>query len=301
MDRLTCISAFIATVEAGSLAAASEVLGVTAPMVGRQVRWLEEHLGAQLLARTTRRQSLTEAGRAFYEKSKAVLGALEQAEEAIADLGGVPRGLLRINAPVTLGAHMLAPLVAEYLVLHPGVSVDLTHDNRTIDLVEEGYDAVVRVGELQDSGLMAVALGHYQLVTCASPRYLAAREMPAVPEDLLRHACLRFRRAGRDEPWRFRGHAGVVQEVRVTGRISSDNGQALRELAVAGAGVICQPMALVRDDLAGGRLVPVLPDRWLDGAPVHIVHSMRRPLPLKLRTFVDFLVARWIGQLPQVP
>ena len=294
MDRLTSMAVFVKAAETGSFAAAGTALGMTSQAVGKHVRLLEERYRMQLINRTTRRQSLTEAGRAFYERSKSVLAEMEAAEALAANLQAAPRGKLRINAPVSFGAHSLVPTLAQYMRQHPEVSVDLTLSDRLIDVIDEGYDAVVRIAPIADSRLIARPIGPYRLTICASPAYLAERGTPLRPEDLTRHECPGFSYWGRGplREWHLVGPDGR-HVVPVSSRFSINNGQALRNAAVEGAGIILQPCDMLREDLAAGRLVRVLPDYEPPPLPIHLLFAPdRRPTP-KLRSFIDFVVARF--------
>lgn len=178
MDRLSGMSIFVKAVELGSFSAAAEALNMSPQLVGKHVQFLEQHLGVRLLHRTTRRQHLTEVGSQFYERSRNILAEVEAAEALAAETRAVPRGKLRVNAPVTFGIHALAPVLPKYLNAHPEVSIDLSLTNRMVDLIDEGYDAVFRIGELADSGLIARRLGPYRLMICAAPSYLRAHGTP---------------------------------------------------------------------------------------------------------------------------
>lgn len=292
MDRLTSMAVFVKAAETGSFATAAAALGLSSQMVGKHIRFLEERYGMRLINRTTRRQSLTEAGSAFYERSKAVLVEAEAAEALAASLLATPRGKLKINAPVSFGVHRLTPMLARYLRQYPEVHVDLTLSDRIVDVVDEGYDAVVRIAPLPDSRLIARALAPYRLVACASPAYLAERGMPARPEDLAAHECLGFAYWARPpmSEWEFTSTQGT-HVVRVTSRFSINNGQALRSAALAGVGIIHQPREMLDEDLASGRLVQVLPDYESPSRPMHLLFAPdRKPTP-KLRSFIDFVVA----------
>jgi DNA-binding transcriptional LysR family regulator len=286
------MAVFVKAAETGSFATAAAALGLSSQMVGKHIRFLEERYGMRLINRTTRRQSLTEAGSAFYERSKAVLVEAEAAEALAASLLATPRGKLKINAPVSFGVHRLTPMLARYLRQYPEVHVDLTLSDRIVDVVDEGYDAVVRIAPLPDSRLIARALAPYRLVACASPAYLAERGMPARPEDLAAHECLGFAYWARPpmSEWEFTSTQGT-HVVRVTSRFSINNGQALRSAALAGVGIIHQPREMLDEDLASGRLVQVLPDYESPSRPMHLLFAPdRKPTP-KLRSFIDFVVA----------
>lgn len=292
MDRLTSMAIFVKAAEAGSFAAAGSALGLSSQLVGKHVRWLETRYGMQLINRTTRRQSLTEAGRAFYERSKALLAEAEAVEALAANVQAVPRGKLRVNAPVSFGAYRLVPALALYLADNPEVQIDLTLSDRVVDLVDEGYDAVIRIAPLPDSRLIARPLAPYRLIACASPGYLAARGVPQRPEDLAEHECLGFAYWARPpEPeWEFTTERGR-HSVRVGGRLSINNGQALRMAALAGLGIILQPTELLGDDLASGRLVRVLPDYETPSHPMHVLFAPDRRLTPKMRSFIDFVTS----------
>ncbi len=262
-------------------------------MVGRQIRLLEEHLGTQLLVRTTRRHSQTEAGRVFYERAKAVLAELDGAEQSVAALRIAPRGLLRVDAPVTFGVHQLAPVLPEYLRRYPEVRVDLTLNNRLVDLVEEGIDAAIRVGDLSDSGLIARPLAPYRLITCAAPAYLALRGRPQTPQELATHACLGFHPGSLTDAWTLQDPNGDPITVRVAGPMASNNGEALLGAAVGGAGIILQAEALVAREIEAGTLVPILEEYQPKALPMHVLYSANRQISPKLRSFVDFLSERF--------
>ncbi|RVU15645.1 LysR substrate-binding domain-containing protein [Methylobacterium oryzihabitans] len=294
MDRLASMTIFARAVEAGSFSAAADALALSPQAVGKHVRLLEEHLGVRLLRRTTRRQSLTETGRRFYERVRTILAEVEAAEALAAESRAEPRGELRVNAPVTFGAYELAPALPDYLAACPEVSVDLTLSDRIVDLVDEGYDALIRVGPLADSGLVARPLRPHVLVLCAAPAYLDRRGVPARPADLRGHECLGFAHGTTRGPWTFPGPDGP-ETVAVTGRFRVNNGQALLSAALAGLGILLQPEPLVRDALAAGRLVRLLPDHAPPPRPMHVLHAPERRITPKLRSFLDFLAARFGG------
>jgi len=292
MDRLTSMNVFVKAVEAGSFAAAVPALGLSSPMIGKHVRFLEDRIGARLLNRTTRRQSLTEVGRVFYERCKLVLAEAEAAEALALDLQLAPRGRLRINAPVTFGSYSLAPMLTRYLLEHPEVTVDLTLTDRVVDVIDEGYEAVIRISPLADSTLIARPLRPYRLVACAAPAYLAARGIPQEPAELSDHECLSFSYWARPplDEWEFTG-AGGVHAIKVHSRFVANNGQALRQAALNGFGITLQAEDMLHDDLASGRLVRVLPDYEGPSLPMYILFSPDRRLTPKLRSFIDFVVA----------
>lgn len=292
MDRLTSMEVFVTAVERGGFAAAAAEFGISATMVGLHVRALEDRLGSRLLNRTTRRQSLTEVGRVYYERCKQILADVDAAEASADELRAAPRGRLRVAAPVSFGVHALAPAIADYLALHPEVQIELAVNDRVVDLVEEGYEIAIRVGTLADLGLIARALAPYRLVACAAPAYLEQYGAPHEPADLVGHNCLSFAFSGLKDEWFFEGPGGTVS-AQVRGTLHANNSGALRMAALAGLGITLQPEVAVRDDIAAGRLVALLDGYSLAARPMHLVYLPdRRPTP-KLRTFIDFVAARF--------
>lgn len=292
MDRITGMEVFVRAVESGSFSAAGEVMQMSSQLVGKHVQKLEKHLGVQLLHRSTRRQSLTDFGRIFYERAKIILSELETAESMAAETRAVPSGRLRINAPVSFGMRTLSPRLPEYMKMYPEVSVELTLANRAVDLIEEGYDAVFRVGELTDSGLIARQLAPYRLVLCAAPEYLYGHELPVSPWDLRQHECLGFSHTELRTQWTFEGPDGRVV-VPVSSRFMVDHGEPLLCAALQGLGIMLQPLELVEDCLADGRLVALLPEYSVPTRPLHVLYAPDRRLTPKLRSFIDFAVANF--------
>ncbi|HBI8627135.1 TPA: LysR family transcriptional regulator, partial [Escherichia coli] len=235
----------------------------------------------------TRRQSLTDFGQRFYERAKIILAEVEIAESMAAEMRIVPSGLLRINAPVSFGTHALAPRLPEYLARYPDVSVDLTMSNREVDLIEEGYDIVFRVGQLRDSGLIGRTLAPYRLVLCAAPSYLEAAAPLRSPSDLSQHQCLLFLRGAYRDTWTFDGPNGRVV-VPVSGRLSADNGESLLHAGLAGAGILLQPSELVASAIEQGRLVRVLEDYHPPARSLHLLYGRDGRMTPKLRSFLDF-------------
>lgn len=292
MDRLNAMAVFIKAVELGSFSAAADALRMSPQRVGKQVRQLERHLGVQLLHRTTRRQSLTDYGQQFYERAKAILAEVEAAESLAEESQATPTGRLRINAPVSFGMRTLAPRLPDYLKVHPRISVELSLSNRTVDLVDEGYDAVFRVGELSSSGLVARALAPYRLALCASPAYIASGPPLTTPGDLPAHECLGFSHTELRTHWTFDGPEGRIV-VPVTSRLMVDHGEPLLCAALADLGVLLQPLEIVREALDDGRLVELLPGYSAPSRPLHVLYAPERRMTPKLRSFIDFAVANF--------
>jgi DNA-binding transcriptional LysR family regulator len=289
MDRLTQMATFVKAVELGSFSAAADELNLSAQLVGKQVKMLEQHLGVPLLNRTTRRQSLTDFGRAFYQRAKMILADMQAAESLAAVTRGTPSGRLRINAPVTFGIRTLSPRLLEYMVRYPQVSVDLTLSNELVDIVDNGYDVVFRIGELANSGLKALPLMPYQLVLCAAPSYLARRPPITSPWDLQQQECLGFAFSDGRTHWSFDGPEGRI-DVPITSRLTINQGDPLLSAAVVGLGVVLQPMELVGDALRDGVLVRLLPQYPVPTSPMHMLYAPDRRMTPKLRSFLDFAV-----------
>lgn len=287
MDRLSSMAAFVKAVETGSFSAAGDAMQMSAQLIGKHVHHLELRLGVRLLNRTTRRQSLTDFGREFYERSKSILAEVEMAENLAAETQTLPSGRLRINAPVSFGMQSLAPRLPEFMQANPMISVELTLANRSVDLIDEGFDVVFRVGQLSDSGLIARPLAPYRLILCAAPSYLKGRPPITTPWDLQEHECLGFSHTELRTHWTFDGPEGRVV-VPVSGRYMADHGEPLLCAAIAGLGVMLQPVELVSHSLEQGALVPLLPDYPVPSRALHVLYAPDRRITPKLRTFLDF-------------
>lgn len=297
MDRVTSLSVFTKVVELSSFAAAARHFGLSPAMVSKHILALEERLGARLLNRTTRQVNPTEIGRAFCERATRILADLDEAERAASDSQAMPRGLLRVNAPLSFGVRHLAPAIIDYLVACPTVTVDVTLNDRIVDLVEEGFDLAIRIARPVDSSLIARQIAPCFIVACAAAEYLAKHGAPHRPADLAAHNCLGYSYAALRGEWRFSGPDGAAS-VHVAGRLSANNGDLLRLAALRGEGIVLLPSFLVGDDIAAGRLVPILPGYTPDALAIQAVYPHRRHLSAKVRSFVDFLVARF-GQAPE--
>jgi DNA-binding transcriptional LysR family regulator len=293
MDRFHAIEAFVKVVEAGSFARAADRLGVSVSSVSRHVTELEAHLHARLLNRTTRRLSLTEIGRTFHERCVQLLADLEEAEESAGEGTLAPRGTLRLTCGVTFGTRHLAPAVTEFMARYPEMRFDVELSDRIVDLVDEGFDAAVRIGAVGGQNLVARKVGVTQLVCCAAPAYLARHGEPRVPEELAAHACLTYAYAPQSGLWPFRDTDGRERSVRITGPVHANNGAFLEALAVAGVGIAFEPDFVVGPDVKAGRLVKILRTFLPRAAPIHVVYPSRRHLSAKVRAFTDFLMQRF--------
>ncbi|WP_049457582.1 LysR family transcriptional regulator [Stenotrophomonas maltophilia] len=291
MDTLRCMQAFVAVAERGSFAGAAEQLQVSAVMVGKYVQQLEVHLGTALLQRNTRRQRLTEAGSAYLAGCRQVLEQVQQAEADVAGLQVQPRGLLRVSAPSTWGSCVLAPQLAALLRAQPQLNIELDLSNRRVDLIEDGFDVAIRVGPLPSQEVVARPLPPYAMSLCAAPSYLRRRGTPRTPADLQGHDCLSHLAWRGGHGWQLANGEQVDWEARLT----CNDGVALREAAVAGAGLVLQPTALLAGEIAAGRLKPLLRDYLPEPRPMHLIYLPdRRPRP-RLQCFVDFVMAT-LGQ-----
>ncbi len=291
-DRLQRLMVFTRIVDCGSFTAAADQLSMSRAAVSKHLMALEDRLGVRLLNRTTRRCSLTEAGQAFYERGRQILSDLDEAEREAGQTGMRPRGLLKVNAPMTFGTMHLAPAVPAYLEAWPDVSIDMTLNDRVVDLLEEGFDVAVRIGRLADSSLVARRLAPCRMLACAAPAYLARRGRPRVPHELGLHDCLGYAYASNRETWEFAAPDGPLQ-VRIKGRLRVNNGEALVAAAVAGLGIVMTPSFMASAELADGRLVPVLGDWPSPERGIYAVWPHGRHLSAKVRSFVDFLAGRF--------
>jgi DNA-binding transcriptional LysR family regulator len=293
MDRFLAITAFTRVVEAGSFARAAERLGVSVSAVSRQVAELEAHLATRLLNRTTRRLSLTESGRAFHERCVQLLADLEEAEQT-ANAGNLtPRGTLRLTSAITFGARHLAPAIAAFVVRYPEMQFDVELSDRAADLVEEGFDLAVRIGDIGSQNLVGRKLGTTRLVCCAAPAYLRAHGEPRTPEDLAGHRCLTYEYSSLKSVWPFRDPDGNERNTRIAGPIHANNGRFNEALAVAGAGICYEPDFIVGPDVRAGRLKPLLRAYAPAASSIYVVYPSRRHLSAKVRVFADFLVERF--------
>lgn len=292
MDRFQAIRVFVQVIESMSFVRAAERLDLSTTAVSRQVAELESHLQTRLLQRTTRRISVTETGRSFYERCVQILADVDEAEREAMQEAAEPRGTIRLTASVNFGTHQLTPAIASFLARHPQVRFDVSLSDRIVDIVEEGFDLAIRIGTTGAENLVARKLGEMRLVPCASPDYIAKHGAPDSPEDLARHNCLTYEYALRNA-WAFRDAAGRERAVRVAGSLNSNNGDLNVAAAVQGVGIALEPDFIVGAQLKAGDLVPVLEAFVTPISPIYAVYPSRRFLPAKIRAFVDYLVERF--------
>ncbi len=298
MQNLTDIAIFVKVVELSSFTAAAEALDMSQPVVSKAVTRLEEKLGARLLNRTTRRLSLTEAGSELYGRSVRALAEIENAELEVARFQTEPRGLLRVSAPMSFSILHLGPTIQSFLTRFPGVTLELSLDDRQVDLVEEGFDVAVRIGRLQDSNLIARKISPCRQVLCASPAYLAERGEPEQPEDLLEHRCILYSLLSAPREWRLTGPDGELHTVPINGSMQSNNGLVNRAAALAGGGIVLLPTFYLGEQLRSGALRPVLCKFKPQELAVYAVYPERRNLMPKVRSFVDFLATTFGPEPP---
>jgi len=289
MDRLMSLSVFVAAVEEGSIAAAGKRFGLSAVMAGRYLSALEDHLSARLVQRTTRRLNLTDAGQAYFARSKRILKDLEEADDEAADRQITPRGTLRVAAPITFGSMYLGPIAAHYMTEFPGVDVSLHLQDRYVDLVEEGMDLAIRIGKLPDSDLVARKLADCREVVCASPNYLASAGIPAKPADLEKHALIGYIGYITTVPWTFVDGDGLATELQCHCRFMANNTAMMLEVALAGFGIVYGPSFVFAKHLAAGELVPVLSEYTYPVLSLHAITPTAKHVNLKTRLFIERL------------
>jgi len=297
MDRFADLEAFTAVVETGTFSAAGERLGVAKSVVSRRVSQLERRLDCRLLHRTTRRLSLTDAGRNLYQRAVQILADLDDAEQSIAQETLELRGALKLAAPLTFGLMHLSDAIGEFLQAHPAIELNLDLNDRTVNLVEEGFDMAVRIGDLQDSTLVARRLGTARNITCASRTYLERYGEPASPEELQRHVGLQYSNISYRQQWRYETADGRTIQAQPQIRIRANNGEALAAAASAGLGVTTGPTFILARYLGDGSLVRILEPYRRPATGIYAVYPPGRLLPGRVQAFSDFLAARF-GEHP---
>jgi DNA-binding transcriptional LysR family regulator len=293
MDRLESMAVFVRAVDLGSFAAAAIALDLSGPMVGKHVRFLEERLGVRLLNRTTRRQSLTDFGRAYYERCRVVLAEADAADALAADQFTEPRGKLRVTMPAHFGRHCVTPVLLRLARQYPMLELDLSLNDRFADLADDGYDLAIRTGALDDkAGVIARRVARQGMVVCAAPSYLQRHGEPRRIEDLADHQAIVYRRLGQVvQPWLFVREGQTAQEIMPTGRLRLDDLDAIADAAVEGMGLAWLPYWLVRERIEAGALAALLPDQPRYLYDCYALWLQTPHLPLKVRLAVDALAA----------
>lgn len=299
LDRLTGMEVFAKVAATGSFSAAGRSLGLSQTMVTKHIAALEARLGVKLLHRTTRRLSITEAGRLYLDSAERILADVEAADSAVAADRFKPRGVLRLNAPVSFGSRQIAPMLSAFTRQYPQVTIELGLIDRYVNLAEEGWDLAIRIGSLTDSSLIARRIAPCRTVVCAAPSYLAAHGTPRTAAELSRHNCLGYTLSQRSNAGRWVFGARNEMEVQVAGNLRANNGDALRAAAIAGQGIIYQPTFIVADDLRAGTLVRLTldqPTEELGG--IYAVYLPDRNPAAKVRAFIDFCAEHFAPEPP---
>ncbi len=290
-DRLRAMETFVRVAEGGSLSSAARSMGKSLAAVSRTISHLEERLGVRLLHRSTRKLTLTEAGEAFHESAARILGEIDEAELSLGERAAAPRGTVRITAPLLFGRMHVAPVVHEMLARFPDVRAELSLTDRNVNLTEEGIDVAVRIGQLDDSALVARKLAEVARIVCAAPSYLQLRGTPTRPDDLREHECLRFTGLAPGREWTFMRRGREVR-VAIRGRLACNAGEPVIDAARNGAGILIALHYQVADDIAAGRLVRLLPAFEPPPLPVHALYLSRKLMAVRVRAFLDLLALR---------
>lgn len=281
---------FVTTVQSGSFSKAAAILGVSKSHVSKRVSRLEQRLGVQLLIRSTRKISLTDIGRAYFQRCERILDEVREAESVVSDIKGEPQGVLNISLPNTFGERFIVPLIATFMSRHSNLRVNTTISTRNVDLLAEGYDIAIRIGELAESRLVARKIGMIHFIVCATPKYFETFGTPETPEALHDHQCLIFDLYGAHDQsfWSF-SHEKAIRRFPVKGVFFSNIADSIINCALQHVGLLYLPELFLREQLKTGQLVQVLPDWGLE-TQVSLVYPYSRHLSIKVRRFVDFLV-----------
>ncbi|SDJ35166.1 LysR family transcriptional regulator [Pseudomonas indica] len=290
MDRLTSMAVFVKAVDLGSFTAAAEALELSGPMVGKHVRFLEERLGVRLLTRTTRRQSLTDFGRAYYERCRIVLAEVEAADALVADQLAEPRGRLHVTMPVHFGRRCVAPVLLKLAQQYPALELDLSFSDRFSDLAEDDYDLAIRTGDPEEKpGLVARRVARQRMLVCAAPAYLERHGRPQRVEELAGHQAVIYRRSGRIRPWLFPQEGQSPLEITPANRLRFDDLDAVADAATLGMGLAWLPSWLVRERLSSGALVQLLPEQPAFLYDAYALWLQAPHLPRRVRLAVEAL------------
>ncbi len=293
MDRFEALRTFVTVVESGQISAAADRLGCAKSVVSRRISDLETRLGAQLLRRTTRRLSATDAGRDLHQRAVRLLAELEEAEQSVSSGQASLSGRLRLAAPLSFGLLHLVPALNAFLAEHPDLVLDLDLNDRWTDLIDEGVDLALRIGRLDDSSLVARKIAPIRMLLCASPGYLARWGTPKTPEELAGHRGLIYGNVENPNLWRFTDEGGVRRTVRVPIRMQANNGDVLLEAAASGLGVCMTPTFIAYRAVIEGRLLPILSGFLLEEATAYLVYPTRRFVPQRVKALINFLLERF--------
>lgn len=297
MDKLNAMAVFVRVVESGSFTAVARELNTTQPTISKLIRALEVQLGGKLIARSTRQLSLTDEGRRYYSECRQILAAVDAAEHSFKSGREIIAGPLRVASSVSFGRLQVAPRLGRFLERHPQVRIDLRLSDRHEDLLAEGVDVAIRIGEPRDSNLIARHLGLTRRLTVAAPAYLARHGEPTTPEQLVDHNCLVFSELPEPRRWRYRRGARW-QAIDVDGNLSSNSSEAIRELVLAGSGIALSPLWLFAEDLRAGRVRALLADYVCEALPIQALLPANRRQSARVRAFLDYLAAELAVALP---
>ena len=293
MSILPYLETFTAVVEQGSFTAAAEALGISKPVVSKQVSLLEKHLGVQLLQRTTRRLHLTQAGEVFASYSHRIMSDVREAEQSVLPLQSEPQGRLRISVPESLAISLLPEALLNFQQKYPSIELDIHVTGRLVDLVEEGIDVALRVGELEDSSLIARLLMPCSFHACASPEYLEKHGTPESPDELETHNCMIYSLAPHPDSWLFKDEEGKNISIKVKGNLRSDTGNILMNSALNGNGIFIGPTFMITGAVKEGRLKTVLDDYTSVTTGLYAVYPYSKLVSTKVRAFIDFIAESW--------
>lgn len=299
MDKLTSMSVFVRVAKAGSFAGGASELGISRAMATKHIMQLEGSLGTRLFNRTTRSLNLTDVGTSYLERCQQVLLDVEEMEAAVTHLQSEPRGVLKISAPPVIGAKHITSAIAEFLKIHPDLTVDLILQSSTGDLIDEGIDIAIYLGDLADTSMVARKLASSSMVVCGSPDYLAKHGIPNTPEDLRNHSCLVNWASSPRNKWKFKSKTGYTS-INVSGRMQSNVADANRIAAVNGLGLVMLATYVVGRDIEKGKLIAVLEDYAPPPLDIHAVYPHRKYLSAKVRRFLDFL-QKWLEPRVNMP
>lgn len=298
MDKLNAMAIFVRVIERGSFSAVAREMQTTQPTISKVLRALEKELGGKLIARSTRHLSLTDEGQRYYSHCREILAAVDTAEHSFQTGKETIAGPLRIGSSVSFGRLQIASRLSGFLQQYPDIQVDLQLNDHLQDMVSEGLDVTLRIGELRDSSLIAKKIGTTHRITLASPAYLARHPAPKTPQELNQHNCLLFNLLSSQNQWTY-DENGVRQTVRITGNAQSNNSEAVREMVLAGLGIALSPLWLFYDDLKAGRVVALLQEYTPLSLPIHAVSAPNRRQSARVRAFVDYM-ADALAQAPEL-
>ena len=288
MDRLDAMQLFVRVAELGSFAAAAQQIGVARSVVTRQIAGLEAHLGIKLMARSTRRLTLTSAGTAYLEKCRVILNLVEAAETGVAEERQTPRGSIRVSLPLSYGLKRLAPLLLDFTRRYPEVVLDMDYSDRRINLIEEGIDLAIRITRRLEAGDVARRIGSSRMLVLAAPDYLSRHGTPRQPGELAHHVCLGYTNAGSAMAWQFIVD-GQLESFHVRSRLNANNGEVLTEAAAQGLGITCQPDFIAEGFVASGRVVEIMADFPTPELGIYAVLPSNRHVPHRVRVLMDYL------------